>query len=71
MSAMASKPRKASRIDAEITACTMLTRYGDPCGKPGNLGLPAGVCPECAVRVFRAVSRLVEIQAQQEGRVDG
>ncbi|HEV2784682.1 MAG TPA: hypothetical protein VGX25_35305 [Actinophytocola sp.] len=51
-----------NHIDAEVTECVMLTRQGEPCGKPGEAGLPAGICAEHAVAVFRAVSKLVELQ---------
>lgn len=51
-------------VDAQLTTCVMLTRDGDPCGKPGQAGLPVGICPEHAIAVFRAVSRLVEIQRE-------
>lgn len=64
MSAMASKPRKASTVDSEITQCQMLTRQGDPCRKTGDATLPAGICVEHAIAVFRAVSKLVA--AKQE-----
>lgn len=63
---MAAKPPKASRVDAEITPCQLLTRQGDPCGKPGQVGLPAGICVEHAIAVFRSVSKLVAVQAAEE-----
>lgn len=66
MAALAAKPPKPSSIEATVTPCQMLTRQGDPCGKPGDTGLPAGICPTHAVSVFRAVSKLVEIQAARE-----
>lgn len=46
---------KPSRADAVVTACVVLTKQGEPCGKGGQVGLPAGVCPECAIRIYRAV----------------
>jgi hypothetical protein len=57
------KPPKASRADSTITACTMLTKQGDPRGKPGQVGLPPGVCAEHAIAVFRAVSAMVNMEA--------
>jgi hypothetical protein len=41
-----------------ITACTMLNSDGQPCGKPGQAGLPAGICAQHAAEVYRAVHRL-------------
>jgi hypothetical protein len=54
---------KVSRADATITACTMLTKQGDPCGKPGQVGLPPGVCPEHAIAIYRAVSAMISREA--------
>lgn len=58
MPAMAAKPPKQSTVDSTITPCQMLTRDGQPCLKPGQVGLPAGICPEHAVTVYRAVNKL-------------
>jgi hypothetical protein len=56
-------PRK-SRVDAAVTSCVMLTRDGAACGKPGQAGLPAGICPEHAIAVYRAVAKLVTERAK-------
>lgn len=58
MPAMATKPPKPSSADASVVECHMLTRDGQQCRKPGQVGLPAGICPEHAVAVYRAVNRL-------------
>lgn len=55
-----------NQVEAAATACTLPTRDGAVCGRPGQVGLPAGICSEHAVRVFRAVSKLVEVQRTQE-----
>ncbi|EHR62644.1 hypothetical protein [Saccharomonospora cyanea] len=57
---------KVNQSDAEITGCTMPTKQGDPCGKPGQVGLPVGICPEHALGVYRAVKQLVDEQATRE-----
>jgi hypothetical protein len=41
-----------------MMSCAMLDRDGQPCGKLGQAGLPAGICAEHAVEVYRAVHRL-------------
>lgn len=51
------------RADAAITPCVMLNRDGDPCGRPGQAGLPVGICAEHAVAVYRAVNKLAADQA--------
>lgn len=53
---------------SKLTACVMLTRQGEPCGKPGEAGLPAGICVEHAIAVFRSVSKLVDVQSATEAR---
>lgn len=55
----------ASQVIASLVPCVMLTRQGTACGKDGQEGLPAGVCPEHAVEVFRAVNRMI---ADQQGK---
>lgn len=64
MPAMAYKPPKPSSVDSSVTACVMLTRDGGVCGKPGQTGLPVGICPEHAISVFRAVSKLVATERE-------
>jgi hypothetical protein len=59
------KPPKASRADSTITGCTMLTKQGDACGKPGQIGLPVGICVEHALAVLRAVSAMVNMEASK------
>lgn len=59
MSALADKPRKQSSVDSAITPCHLLTRQGEQCRKPGQVGLPSGVCPEHAVAIYRAVAQLI------------
>ena len=51
------------RADARITPCVMLDRNGEPCGKPGEAGLPVGICAQHAVAVYRAVNKLAADQA--------
>lgn len=51
---------------ADQIPCTVLNRQGEPCGEPGQAGLPAGVCPAHAVEIFRAVSRMVDVQREAE-----
>jgi hypothetical protein len=45
-----------------LTSCTVLNHDGVPCGKAGEARLPLGVCAECAIRIVRAVGRLVDLQ---------
>ena len=54
-------------VDATITGCVILDRHGEPCSKPGHAGLPHGICAEHAIAVFRAVSKLVALQAEHGG----
>ncbi|QRP47992.1 hypothetical protein [Amycolatopsis sp. FDAARGOS 1241] len=49
-----------NQVEAATVPCTSLDRDGQPCGKPGQLGLPAGICPEHAIAVYRAVVRLMD-----------
>ncbi len=58
----------ASQEIASLVPCTMLTRQGTPCGKDGQEGLPAGVCPAHAVEIYRAVGRMVADQQGKEAR---
>jgi hypothetical protein len=53
-------------VVADQIACTMLNRQGDACGEPGEAGLPSGICAAHAVEVFRAVSKLVDVQRAEE-----
>jgi hypothetical protein len=53
------KPPKTSSVDSAVTACTMLTKQGDPCGKPGQVGLPPGICPEHAIAIYRSVAAMI------------
>jgi hypothetical protein len=57
---------KPTQVIASLVPCVMLTRDGQQCGKDGQEGLPAGVCPEHAVAIFRAVSRMVDVQRAEE-----
>lgn len=50
------------KAESAFVPCTMLTSQGDPCGKPGQVGLPPGVCAEHAIAVFRAVSKMITIR---------
>lgn len=49
------------QIEAALTPCVMLTKQGTSCGKDGQLGLPAGVCAEHAVQIYRSVSKLMDL----------
>lgn len=51
---------------ADLIGCQMLTRQGNPCGKPGDEGLPAGICSEHAVEVYRSVARMVDAKRVEE-----
>ncbi|PXY25161.1 hypothetical protein BAY59_24355 [Prauserella coralliicola] len=53
---------KVTRADSEVTTCVMLTAHGDKCGKPGQLGLPAGICVQHALAVFRAVNKMISAE---------
>lgn len=48
-----------SQVIAALVPCTMPTRDSRPCGKPGKVGLPAGICAQHAIAVYRAVGRLI------------
>jgi hypothetical protein len=56
----------ASQVIASLVPCVMLTRQGTACGKEGQEGLPAGVCPEHAIEVYRAVGRMVDARRAKE-----
>lgn len=58
MSALAAKPRKPTSAENSVTPCQMLTRDGEQCGRPGQPDLPAGICADCAIRVYRSVVRM-------------
>lgn len=53
-------------VTAANTACTVLDRDGEPCGRPGQPGLPVGVCQACAITVTRAVMRLGGITVEEK-----
>ncbi|GAA5119072.1 hypothetical protein [Haloechinothrix salitolerans] len=55
-------------VASKLTPCTMLTRDGEPCGKPGDDTLPTGICVEHAIQVFRAVSRIVAAKTEEAKR---
>lgn len=48
----------ANQVTAALTPCAMPNHDGDTCGKPGMVGLLAGICQDHAIAVFRAVNRL-------------
>lgn len=50
---------KVSRADSAITPCVQITRDGGTCGKPGQIGLPPGVCPEHGIAIYRAVTAMI------------
>jgi hypothetical protein len=47
-----------AQVLASMVPCTMPTRDGQPCGKPGVTGLPSGVCQQHAIAIYRAVLAL-------------
>lgn len=55
-----------TQATANLIDCTVLNRQGEPCGQPGETGLPAGVCPAHAIEIFRAVSRMVDVRRAEE-----
>lgn len=55
-----------TQVLANMITCTMLNRQGEPCGQPGEEGLPAGVCPAHAAEVWRAVTRMIDARRAQE-----
>lgn len=55
MAALAAKPPKPTAAENTVVPCQMLTRQGDPCGRPGRHDLPAGICDQCAIRVYRSI----------------
>lgn len=58
MAAIASKPTKPSSAANAVIGCTVLNQQGEACGRPGRADLPAGICDQCAIRVYRAVVAL-------------
>jgi hypothetical protein len=56
-----------SQVVADQINCQMLTRDGQRCNKPGEAGLPSGICAAHASEVFRAVNRLIDV-AREAGR---
>lgn len=50
---VAHRQRRGPALEV-LVPCVNLTADGEPCGKPGVRGLPAGVCAEHAAKVFRA-----------------
>jgi hypothetical protein len=47
-----------SQVTAAQVPCAMPTKDNQPCGKPGGLGLPAGICEQHAIQVYRAIVAL-------------
>jgi hypothetical protein len=47
------------QVTAALVPCAMPTRDSEPCGKPGKVGLPAGICPEHAIAIYRAVAKMI------------
>lgn len=55
-----------TQVIASFVACTVLNRQGVECGKPGHIGLPAGVCVEHALQIYRAVAHMIDTQRDKE-----
>lgn len=55
-----------SQVIAAMVPCTMPNHEGEPCGKPGMVGLPAGICGAHALDVHRAVRTMIDVQVKRE-----
>jgi len=58
MAALAAKPPKPSSAVNTVMPCQLLTRQGDACGRAGRPELPAGICDQHAIAIYRAVVRM-------------
>lgn len=55
-----------NQITASLVPCAMPTKDGEACGKPGMVGLPAGICGQHALDVHRSIRKLIQAEVGSE-----
>jgi hypothetical protein len=51
-----------NQVTAALVPCALPNSDGQPCGKPGMVGLPSGICGLHAIEVHRSVKQMIDTE---------
>lgn len=55
-----------NQITAANVPCALPNSDGQPCGKPGMVGLPGGICGQHAIEVHRSVKHMIDTEVGKQ-----